>query len=217
MFDSRLRARRRGVGRACASTRDGSRFLDRHLDRLFEGAKAIAMDIGLTSRGADAAALRDARRQRHERRRPHPADGDARRALDALPGSARGGVAGDHRHHPRIQGAAAETCTSRASSCSPSMSAAAIRRCRTRSSTRIPSSTASSPGSRRPQAGADEALMLDPHGFVATCNSTHFFIVREGRGVDVERQILPRRDHPRPGVIEVCREAAFRCSRRTSR
>lgn len=26
-------------------------------------------------------------------------------------------------------------------------------------------------------AGADEALMLDPDGFVATCNSTHFFIV----------------------------------------
>jgi branched-chain amino acid aminotransferase len=30
------------------------------------------------------------------------------------------------------------------------------------------------------KAGADEALMLDPHGFVATCNSTHFFIVRRG-------------------------------------
>jgi branched-chain amino acid aminotransferase len=30
-------------------------------------------------------------------------------------------------------------------------------------------------------AGADEALMLDPHGFVATCNSTHFFIVRSGQ------------------------------------
>jgi branched-chain amino acid aminotransferase len=29
------------------------------------------------------------------------------------------------------------------------------------------------------KAHADEALMLDPHGFVATCNSTHFFIVRE--------------------------------------
>jgi branched-chain amino acid aminotransferase len=28
------------------------------------------------------------------------------------------------------------------------------------------------------KAGADEALMLDPHGMVATCNSTHFFIVR---------------------------------------
>lgn len=29
-------------------------------------------------------------------------------------------------------------------------------------------------------AGADEALMLDPHGFVASCNSTNFFIVRDG-------------------------------------
>ena len=30
------------------------------------------------------------------------------------------------------------------------------------------------------KAGYDEALMLDPHGFVATCNSTHFFMVRKG-------------------------------------
>jgi len=30
------------------------------------------------------------------------------------------------------------------------------------------------------KAQVDEALMLDPHGFVATCNSTHFFIVRDG-------------------------------------
>ncbi len=30
------------------------------------------------------------------------------------------------------------------------------------------------------KAGADEGLMLDPQGFVATCNSTHFFIVRDG-------------------------------------
>ena len=29
-------------------------------------------------------------------------------------------------------------------------------------------------------AGADEALMLDPRGFVASCNSTNFFIVRQG-------------------------------------
>lgn len=29
-------------------------------------------------------------------------------------------------------------------------------------------------------AGADEALMLDPHGFVSTCNSTNFFVVRRG-------------------------------------
>jgi len=30
------------------------------------------------------------------------------------------------------------------------------------------------------KAGADEGLMLDPQGFVATCNSTHFFIIRNG-------------------------------------
>ncbi len=30
------------------------------------------------------------------------------------------------------------------------------------------------------KASYDEALMLDPHGFVATCNSTHFFIIRRG-------------------------------------
>jgi branched-chain amino acid aminotransferase len=31
------------------------------------------------------------------------------------------------------------------------------------------------------KAGANEALMLDPHGFVSTCNSTNFFIVRDGQ------------------------------------
>jgi branched-chain amino acid aminotransferase len=30
------------------------------------------------------------------------------------------------------------------------------------------------------EAGADEALMLDVHGFVSTCNATNFFIVRRG-------------------------------------
>lgn len=30
------------------------------------------------------------------------------------------------------------------------------------------------------EAGADEALMLDIHGFVATCNATNFFMVRHG-------------------------------------
>jgi len=31
------------------------------------------------------------------------------------------------------------------------------------------------------KAGVDESLMLDPHGFVSTCNSTHFFIVTNGQ------------------------------------
>jgi branched-chain amino acid aminotransferase len=30
------------------------------------------------------------------------------------------------------------------------------------------------------EAGADEALMLDIHGFVSTCNATNFFIVKQG-------------------------------------
>jgi branched-chain amino acid aminotransferase len=28
--------------------------------------------------------------------------------------------------------------------------------------------------------GADEALMLDPHGFISSCNATNFFFVRDG-------------------------------------
>lgn len=28
--------------------------------------------------------------------------------------------------------------------------------------------------------GGDEGLMLDPHGYVSTCNSTHFFMVKDG-------------------------------------
>ena len=28
--------------------------------------------------------------------------------------------------------------------------------------------------------GGDEGLMLDPHGYVSTCNSTHFFVVKDG-------------------------------------
>jgi len=27
--------------------------------------------------------------------------------------------------------------------------------------------------------GGDEGLMLDPHGYVSTCNSTHFFMVKD--------------------------------------
>ena len=40
-------------------------FLDAHLDRLFEGAKALALDIGLDRAALTARDLRHARRQRH--------------------------------------------------------------------------------------------------------------------------------------------------------
>ena len=54
-------------------------------------------------------------------------------------------------------------------------------------------------------AGADEALMLDPHGFVATCNSTHFFIVRRGEvWTSTGQYCIP--GITRGNVIRLCRE-----------
>ena len=58
------------------------------------------------------------------------------------------------------------------------------------------------------QAGADEGLMLDPHGFVATCNSTHFFIVRKGE-VWTSSGKYCLGGITRSVVIEVCREAGI--------
>jgi len=55
------------------------------------------------------------------------------------------------------------------------------------------------------EAGADEALMLDPHGFVATCNSTHFFIVRRGE-VWTSTGDYCLGGITRANVIEICRE-----------
>ncbi|HET7923806.1 MAG TPA: aminotransferase class IV, partial [Rhodanobacteraceae bacterium] len=54
-------------------------------------------------------------------------------------------------------------------------------------------------------AGADEALMLDPHGFVATCNSTHFFIVRRGE-VWTSTGMYCLGGITRGNVLAVCRE-----------
>ena len=55
------------------------------------------------------------------------------------------------------------------------------------------------------KAGADEALMLDPHGFVATCNSTHFFIVRKGE-VWTSSGMYCLGGITRGNVLRLCRE-----------
>ena len=55
------------------------------------------------------------------------------------------------------------------------------------------------------KAGADEALMLDPHGFVATCNSTHFFIVRGGE-VWTSSGNYCLAGITRANVIDICRQ-----------
>lgn len=60
------------------------------------------------------------------------------------------------------------------------------------------------------EAGADEGLMLDPHGFVATCNSTHFFIVRGGEvWTSSGDYCLP--GITRGNVLRLCRENGIPC------
>ncbi|MEQ9315939.1 MAG: aminotransferase class IV [Henriciella sp.] len=58
------------------------------------------------------------------------------------------------------------------------------------------------------KAGADEALMLDADGFVATCNSTHFFIVRDGE-VWTSPPEYCLGGITRGNIIRVCREAGI--------
>jgi branched-chain amino acid aminotransferase len=57
-------------------------------------------------------------------------------------------------------------------------------------------------------AGADEGLMLDPLGFVATCNSTHFFIVRRGEvWTSTGQYCIP--GITRGAMIRLCRDNAI--------
>jgi branched-chain amino acid aminotransferase len=63
------------------------------------------------------------------------------------------------------------------------------------------------------KAGVDEALMLDPHGFVATCNSTHFFIVTDGE-VWTSGGDFCLGGITRGTVLALCREAGIPCRER---
>ena len=62
-------------------------------------------------------------------------------------------------------------------------------------------------------AGADEALMLDDRGFVATCNSTHFFIIRNGE-LWTSGGGFCLRGITREAVLRVGREAGLRVQER---
>jgi branched-chain amino acid aminotransferase len=55
-------------------------------------------------------------------------------------------------------------------------------------------------------AGADEALMLDPRGFVASCNSTNFFIVR-GREIWTSTSFYSFKGITQANVIAAWRDA----------
>ncbi|WKK74590.2 aminotransferase class IV [Marivirga salinae] len=60
------------------------------------------------------------------------------------------------------------------------------------------------------EAGADEALMLDVHGFVATCNATNFFMVK-GDEVWTSTGQYCMNGITRGNVIKVCKENNITC------
>jgi len=52
--------------------------------------------------------------------------------------------------------------------------------------------------------GGDEGLMLDPHGYVSTCNSTHFFIVKD-RAVWTSTGEYCLHGVTRQNIIDICK------------
>lgn len=181
-------------------------FLEAHLDRLYEGAKAIAMDIGLsrdelTSRlyeTIDGNGMRDEQGvhirlmvTRGIRSTPYQ---DPRVVISPativiipeykapLPATIEKGIRLFTVHVRRGD--------------------PAVQDQKLNSHSKLNCITACIQAT---QAGADEGLMLDPHGFVATCNSTHFFIVRKGE-VWTSSGDYCLGGITRANVIRVCRE-----------
>lgn len=60
------------------------------------------------------------------------------------------------------------------------------------------------------EAGADEALMLDIHGFVATCNATNFFIIKNGEVWTSTGQYCMN-GITRGKVIQICEKQRIPC------
>ena len=154
-------------------------FLDRHLDRLFEGAKAIAMDVGLSreelarrlydtldANGMDDGVHVRLMVTRGVRSTPYQ---DPR----VVVGGATIVIIPEYKQPPEgVHERGLKLFTVHVRRGDP-----AVQDQKINSHSKLNCILASVQAT---QAGADEALMLDPHGFVATCNSTHFFIVRKG-------------------------------------
>jgi branched-chain amino acid aminotransferase len=154
-------------------------FLDRHLDRLYEGAKAIALNIGLSRQHLRSAIYETLRANAM-------ADGVHVRLMVTR------GVKSTPYQDPRMTaGPATIVIIAEYKQPRPdvvergiNLFTVHVRRPypdvldpKLNSHSKLNDITACI---QAYTAGADEALMLDPHGFVATCNSTNFFIVRAG-------------------------------------
>ena len=183
-------------------------FLAAHLDRLFEGAKALMLDIGM-SRAALTQALYDtlAANAMH-------GDGVHLRLMVTR------GVKRTPYQDPRVTvGPATVVIIAEWKNAKPETLANGltlftvhVRRGfpdvqdpKLNSHSKLNCITACI---QAITAGADEALMLDPHGFVATCNSTHFFIVRRGE-VWTSSGDYCLGGITRSNVLQICREAGI--------
>ena len=62
-------------------------------------------------------------------------------------------------------------------------------------------------------AGADDALMLDVHGFVAETNATHIFIVHQGI-ISTSRTVACPEGITRSTVLDLCRQNDIPCDER---
>lgn len=154
-------------------------FLKDHLDRLYEGARALDLDIGMTRRALADALYRTVAAN-------HMHDGVHVRLMVT-----RGRKATPYQD-PRVTvGPAtvvviAEFKTPAATVQSDGIRLFTVHVRRGPPDVLDPKLNSHSKLNcilaciQAAKAGADEALMLDPHGFVASCNSTHFFIVRRG-------------------------------------
>ena len=154
-------------------------FLDRHLERLFAGATAIDLDIGRT-RDEVAAALQAT----VDRNDLH--DGAHVRLMVT-----RGDKKTPSQHPSNVIGGPNIVIIAEHKVADPSVADEGIT---------LFTATVRRPGPevldqrlnchsklhevialiQAVKAGADEALMLDPTGAVATCNATNFFVVRDG-------------------------------------
>jgi branched-chain amino acid aminotransferase len=187
-------------------------FLDQHLDRLYEGAKALRIDIGLDRDGLVRALYRTVaanRMQDHVHVRLMVTRGVKRTPYQdprATVGPATIVIVPEHKM-PRTEvverGVRLFTVHVR-------RGAPDVQDPKLNSHSKLNCILACIQAA---EAGADEALMLDPHGFVATCNSTHFFIVRRGEvWTSSGRYCLP--GITRGNVLRICREAGIPCAER---
>jgi branched-chain amino acid aminotransferase len=168
-----------GVWEGLRLNRGRIAFLDKHLDRLRDGAKMLRIDIGLT-REALVDRLFDVVEANEMR------DGVHIRLMVTR------GVKRSPYQDPRLTISAAtiviipEWKTPRPEALTRGLTLFTVHVRRTGPAEQDQKLNSHSKLNcilaciQAMEAGADEALMLDDRGFVATCNSTHFFIVRNG-------------------------------------